>query len=298
MPISSSPTLESERKRKKIRSDDGYLSPKLKTAADVTPAVGGDDFIHADKFRRFFIMYVDGNTLMKMRLLSKEWNAVTDEWIDGLVGSGEMMVVQRNDISFEEAYFRARIEQVMKVVFLLNITKVGNCACAYASNLVVVDIPEGITIICDNSFSDCRSLKDIKFPKSLTKIGRASFSDCFSLEEVDLLHTNVRALGDSAFHGCTSLREMKIPDSLQKFGELVFYGCSKLVPSDINVGYDQDVSEVVAYLRKIQEAKRVTKKREQFSTLVSQVSDLKSQQSEMSLMLKNILEAVQDLKQK
>ena len=42
---------------------------------------------------------------------------------------------------------------------------------------------------------------------------------------------------------------MKVPDSLQKFGHAVFWDCSKLVPSDMNVGYGQDVSEVVAYLR-------------------------------------------------
>ena len=157
-----------------------------------------------------------------------------------------------------------------KVVFLLNITKVGDRACKLASILVVVDIPEGITIIGEASFNHCISLKEIKFPKSLTKIGDGSFAWCSSLEQVDLLHINVEELGYRAFENCTSLREMKIPDSLQTFGSRVFENCSKLVPSTIDItntnGYDDDeddvdvireysdmiTSEVVAFLRSIQ----------------------------------------------
>ncbi|GMH65068.1 hypothetical protein TrST_g3423 [Triparma strigata] len=141
------------------------------------------------------------------------------------------------------------MQQVKKVVFLLNITKVGVYACYYAFNLVVVDIPEGITIIGRSSFSGCSSLKDIKFPKSSKSIGDWSFANCSSLEEVDLLHSNVLELGISAFAHCTRLREMKVPDSLQYFGGRVFENCSNLVPSNIDV----DVSNaVVAYLRSIQ----------------------------------------------
>ena len=162
------------------------------------------------------------------------------------------------------------MEQVTKVVFLLNIAKVGDYSCALASLLVAVDIPEGITSIGQESFAGCSSLKDIKFPKSLTSIGIQSFNSCSSLEKVDLLHTNVEYLGQQAFQGCTSLREMKIPDSLQTFGSRVFENCSKLVPSTIDItntnGYDDDeddvdvireysdmiTSEVVAFLRSIQ----------------------------------------------
>ncbi|GMH93951.1 hypothetical protein TrVE_jg7570 [Triparma verrucosa] len=165
---------------------------------------------------------------------------------------GEVIVHGGNDISFDEAISAARkksMKEVTKVVFLLNITKVGDYACKYASILVVVDIPEGITIIGHHSFACCSSLKDIKFPKSLMSIGDGSFHNCSSLEEVDLVHTNVQELGNLAFAGCKSLRTMKVPDSLQKFGYSVFTHCSKLFPSDINV---IDDNAVVAYLRSIQ----------------------------------------------
>ncbi|GMH85504.1 hypothetical protein TrST_g10495 [Triparma strigata] len=226
-------------------------------AADETPASGGDDFMHTDDFRRLFVEFVMVDTLVAMRWLDKKWHAVVEKKLIEFEDEpfGEIIVHGGNDISWEVTESDARDEGmklVTKVVFLLNITKVGDRACKRASILIVVDIPEGITIISDFSFQCCVSLKHISFPKSLTSIGNGSFSNCSSLEEVDLLPTNVKRLGRQAFQFCTSLSEMKVPDSLRKFGSKVFWNCSKLVPSGIDVRGNHDASAVVAYLRSIQ----------------------------------------------
>ncbi|GMH56016.1 hypothetical protein TrST_g5178 [Triparma strigata] len=224
---------------------------ELDSAADVIPAVGGDDFMHTDDFRRLFVGYVVLDTLVAMRWLDRKWHKVVEKKLIEFEDEpfGEIIVHRGNDISADEAYSGARkdmMKQVTKVVFLLNITKVGVNACVYASILVVVDFPEGITSIGRCSFAYCSSLKEVKFPKSLTSIGRASFGHCSSLEQVDLLHTNVQELGRAAFYNCTSLREVKVPDSLQTLGEYAFHECSELVPSDINT---HNNSAVVAHLR-------------------------------------------------
>ena len=219
------------------------------------PAAGGDDFMHTDDFRRLFVGFVMIDTLVAMRWLDRKWHKVVEKKLIELEDEpfGGMIVHGGNDVSDDEVESDARedrMNQVTNVVFLLNITKVGDCACYLASILVVIDIPEGITSIGLASFYYCSSLKEIKFPKSLTSIGISSFADCSSLEQVDLLHTNLEELGDRAFEDCTSLREMKVPDSLQTFGAHVFTFCSKLVPSDIDVNHDNEA--VVAYLRSIQ----------------------------------------------
>jgi hypothetical protein len=234
--------------------EEVFEGSELDSAADVTPATGGDDFMHTDDFRRLFVGFVMLDTLLAMRWLDRKWHKVVEKMLIELEDEpfGEVIVHGGNDISGAEAISAARvgkIKQVTKVVFLLNITKVGEHVCRFASILVVVDIPEGITKIGFRSFWHCSSLKEIKFPKSLTKIGRASFGYCSSLEEVDLLHTNVKELGMAAFNNCTSLREMKVPDSLETFGSGAFYQCSKLVPSDIK---HWDNGAVVTYLRSIQ----------------------------------------------
>ncbi|GMH82718.1 hypothetical protein TrST_g3591 [Triparma strigata] len=234
--------------------EQAHEGSELDSAADETPAAGGDDFMHTDDFRRLFVGFAMVDTLLEMRWLDKKWHKVVEKKLIEFEDEpfGETIVHGGNDISYEEATSAARkerIKQVTKVVFLLNITKVGDDVCYRASILVVVDIPEGITIIGRASFASCSSLKEIKFPKSLTSIGKYSFGNCSSLEQVDLLHTNVEYLGDYAFNNCTSLREMKVPDSLQTLGEWAFTVCSELVPSDIDV---DDNEAVVAYLRSIQ----------------------------------------------
>ncbi|GMH95831.1 hypothetical protein TrST_g12227 [Triparma strigata] len=241
--------LEGEDDREEV-----FEGSELDSAADETPAVGGDDFMHTDDFRRLFVGFVMVDTLVAMRWLDRKWHKVVEKKLTevGDEPYGGMIVHGGNDISLSKAWSDARkdrMKQMTKVVFLLNITKVGEYVCYKASLLVVVDIPEGITSIGNFSFNSCSSLKDIHFPKSLTLSGRASFANCSSLESVDLLHTNVQKLGPNAFYSCTSLREMKVPDSLQTFGDNVFLGCSKLVSSDIYLG-DNEV--VVDYLRSIQ----------------------------------------------
>ncbi|GMH83171.1 hypothetical protein TrVE_jg3747 [Triparma verrucosa] len=237
--------------------EEVFEASEFDSAADETPALGGDDFMHTDDFRRLFVGFVMVDTLVAMRWLDKKWHKVVEKKLTEFEDEpfGEIIVHGGNDINRDEAESAARyerIKQVTKVVFLLNITKIGDRVCRFTSNLVVVDIPEGITIIGNASFFGCSSLKAIQFPKSLTSIGNYSLSFCSSLKSVDLLHRSVQYLGDSAFQGCTSLKEMKVPDSLQTLGGMVFYCCSKLVPSNIDVrdGYDNEA--VVAYLRSIQ----------------------------------------------
>ncbi|GMH68463.1 hypothetical protein TrST_g4377 [Triparma strigata] len=228
---------------------------ELDSAADETPATGGDDFMHTDDFRRLFVGFVMVDTLVAMRWLDRKWHKVVEKMLIEFEDEpfGKIIIHGGNDTSYEEANSDARLErmkQVTKVVFLLNITKVGNFACKYASILIVVEILEGITSIGDSSFKRCSSLKDITFPKSLRSIGEYSFDSCSNLEQVDLLHTNLLKLGDCAFYNCTSLREIKVPDSLQSFGYGAFLHCSKLVPSDIDVS---DSNAVVTYLRSIKQ---------------------------------------------
>ncbi|GMH85065.1 hypothetical protein TrVE_jg14204 [Triparma verrucosa] len=223
------------------RCDDTELSEGSKEpdSKESAAAVGGDDFMHTDDFRRLFVGFVMVDTLVAMRLLHRKWHKVVEKKLIELEGDepfGKFIVHAGNDISSNEANSGARMDRmklVTKVVFILNITKVGDYACCDASILVVVDIPEGITSIGDFSFNECISLKEIKFPKSLTSIGVQSFNGCSRLEQVSLLHTNIQQLGDWAFSYYESLREMKVPDSLQTCAGNAFEGCSKLVPSDI-----------------------------------------------------------------
>ncbi|GMH64007.1 hypothetical protein TrST_g7708 [Triparma strigata] len=224
--------------------EEAHEGSESDATAYETPALGGDDFMHTDDFRRLFVDFIMVDTLVAMRWLDRKWHKVVEKKLIEFENEpfGEIIVHGGNDISAGQAISRnERMKQVTKVV---------DRAFLWASILVEVDIPEGITIIGNWSFRECSSLKYITFPTSLTTIGEFSFHRCSSLEQVDILHTKVQTLGKFAFRSCTSLKEMKVPDSFQWFGHRVFCNCSKLVPSDINVNYDTEA--VVAYLRSIQ----------------------------------------------
>ncbi|GMI18744.1 hypothetical protein TrLO_g14367 [Triparma laevis f. longispina] len=182
-------------------------------------------------FVRLPVGLVMEDTLMTLRLATKAWKRVVDTFIDEGMKSGVMIVHGEWDL-------RAR------VVFLLNITKVGDYACYLAVNVVVVDLPEGVKIIGHGALWACTSLTAVSFPATLTSIGSWAFYACTILENVDLLHTNLQELGEHAFYECFHLKSMTILDLLQTNGYKPFRGCFHVAPFKSRV-----TSKVVAYLR-------------------------------------------------
>ncbi|GMI01431.1 hypothetical protein TrLO_g4914 [Triparma laevis f. longispina] len=229
---------------------------ELKTKiASTTPPPPVDDFMATNDFRRCLSQFFPAQDLFRtFRLVCKQWRDVAEEIIDRDVESGELIVHGGNDISFHDAVDREeRRALATRVIFLLNVTKVGDHACIYTVNLVVVSIPEGVVSIGEGAFQSCRSLTTVSFPMTLKSIGDYAFVICSSLDNINLLHTNLQELGRSAFAGCDELESMTIPDSLQKVGDDVFVYSSKLVPSSIDINDEingNDVtSKVIAQLR-------------------------------------------------
>ncbi|GMI15994.1 hypothetical protein TrLO_g2066 [Triparma laevis f. longispina] len=230
-------------------SEDNNDDPTSEVVAHLRfqQLLSGNNFLNTDDFRRLLIPFISDDTLMATRAVSKPWLAVADEFISDGVESGAMMVHDWRVFSYEDVYAQnERRKLITRVIFLLNITKVGNYACMYAVNLVVVDIPEGVKRIGAAAFHHCKSLTTLSFPRTLTLIGEAAFRDCPSLENIDLRHTNLAKLSGLAFYNCSELKSITIPDSLQTIGGYAFKNCSKLVPSSINI---HDNNAVIADLR-------------------------------------------------
>ncbi|GMH78042.1 hypothetical protein TrST_g10624 [Triparma strigata] len=235
----------------------------------------GPSFFDTDDFRWSFSRIVTPDLLMKTRMLSKAWLRVTDNFIDERVESGELMVIGENDrLPMEAQVLEEGRLLVTQVVFLLNITKVGDNACRFAVDLVVVEIPEGVEIIGDGAFCDCRSLTTVSFPTILRLIGDGAFVRCMSLENVDLLNTGLQELGSMAFSECSELKSMTIPDSLRTLGINVFINCFKLAPSIdvlIKEGHDSSTAAVIAYLRSMSDSESLKKQLSEQSAKISSI---------------------------
>ena len=82
-----------------------FEGSELDSAADETPAIGGDDFMHTDDFRRLFVGFVMVDTLVAMRWLDRKWRKVVEKKLIEFEDEpfGEIIVHGGNDLSANEA---------------------------------------------------------------------------------------------------------------------------------------------------------------------------------------------------
>ena len=90
-------------------------------------------------------------------------------------------------------------------------------------------VREGTEVICDGAFSSGWSsgrtcLQSVTIPNSVTIIGDEAFSECYSLESITIPNS-VRNIGDYAFSLCESLQSITIPNSVRNIGNHAFYNC-------------------------------------------------------------------------
>ena len=88
-------------------------------------------------------------------------------------------------------------------------------------------IPNSVTSIGQNAFSECTGLTSITIPNSVTSIGESAFQNCDGLTSVTI-GNSVTTIGQSAFYRCTGLTSVTIPNSVTSIGESVFTNCSNL----------------------------------------------------------------------
>lgn len=88
-------------------------------------------------------------------------------------------------------------------------------------------VREGTEVICNGTFSSCKSLQSITIPNSVTSIGDGAFWLCESLQSITIPNS-VTSIGDKAFSGCESLQSVTIPNSVKSIGYRAFFRCTHL----------------------------------------------------------------------
>ena len=99
-------------------------------------------------------------------------------------------------------------------------------------------IPDGVTSIDSDAFSDCTSLTSLTIPNSVTIISDSAFRWCQTLTSITI-PDSVTSIGEGAFYHCTSLEGVTIGKSVKNIGDGAFLGCFELtdIYVDINNQY-------------------------------------------------------------
>lgn len=120
-----------------------------------------------------------------------------------------------------------------------------------------VHVPDGVTYIGKNAFSNCKATsvtfgKDVKtigtnafygckeltnvtLPDSVIELGNLAFYDCSKLENITL-SDNLVTIGNDCFGDCTALKSIVLPAKVKTIGDRAFYDCPVLTGVEFPVG--------------------------------------------------------------
>ena len=84
----------------------------------------------------------------------------------------------------------------------------------YRSRANVMEIPEGVTAIDSEVFSDNTVIKRVVIPDSCASVGSEAFRNCKNLVELTLPDNGI-VLGSACFAGCDKLENVTVPASAQ-----------------------------------------------------------------------------------
>ncbi len=107
------------------------------------------------------------------------------------------------------------------------VTTINKAAFSGCTGLTSITIPSSVTSIGDSAFSGCTSLKMFTVPNGVTKISNSMFDGCKSLETIAPME-NITSIGEFAFRNCEKLIRISLPEGIKVIERYTFYGCSSL----------------------------------------------------------------------
>ena len=96
-----------------------------------------------------------------------------------------------------------------------------------ASRIRALSLPEGLTSVGSNAFTDCANLTGaLTLPDSVTSIGDSAFDGCSGLRGTLPLPASLKTVGNYAFSDCRNLNgTLTVPGSVVRIGKRAFSGC-------------------------------------------------------------------------
>ena len=96
-----------------------------------------------------------------------------------------------------------------------------------ASSMVDYAVPQGICIIGEEAFRDCKKLQTITLPDTVTEIRSGAFRDCDRLGSLNIPGA-VAVISADTFYGCRDLSKVYLPSCVTSIEDRAFYNCPAL----------------------------------------------------------------------
>lgn len=128
--------------------------------------------------------------------------------------------------------------------------------CFYeCKDLIGLDIPGSVEKIGESAFYGCESLSSVTVPSTVKTLSRGAFRNCFSLTYADI-EADITVLPDSLFYGCSALKKVGLPEEIDEIGIYAFYGCRSLEEGASGGSFDVDEKKMIlpAAVKKIGES--------------------------------------------
>jgi len=124
------------------------------------------------------------------------------------------------------------------VIIPNSVTSIGIEAFSNCKSLTSITIPDSVTSIGDYAFSGCENLTSVIIPDSITSIGYSVFSRCIDLTSITI-PDSITSIGLYAFYDCENLASIILPDSVTSIRAMAFSGCQNLasitIPASVTV---------------------------------------------------------------
>lgn len=128
----------------------------------------------------------------------------------------DIFVVDGSNIVGLTEYGKKNIKNVLKIPHIINgqhIYGIGPQAFV-GLDITTLIISNGIIMIQDYAFADCKNLKNVMLPKTLIQIFAHAFDGCDALEKLSIIG-NIDTVETQSFANCENLRKVKIKSSAE-----------------------------------------------------------------------------------
>lgn len=147
----------------------------------------------------------------------------------GSYDSVELYADWGNGLEFEEEYtieiIKGENAQVLEYMYgndqVLESDNVINTVRACSDTLTEIIIPESVTSIGGEAFSNCTSLQSVTIPESVTSIGEYAFGNCTSLQSIVLNAIDANLNDGGQFFSCNSLTDIEFGTNVVKIPQIL-----------------------------------------------------------------------------